>query len=159
MIGLQQGAAEEKIRDAGFEPQVRDDPTSTEPAGTVTDQRPRRRHARRGRDGDHLRLGLRRAAADARRRPDAETPTDLPTDGLSPTRGAASATAAATVSGPGVGQVEQAGVRRRVELVLELEVPADRDVGVVGLLAVDLQVGVVGDGAAEPPGSPTASMT
>ena len=40
VIGLQQGQAEEKIRDAGFEPQVRDDNTSTEPAGTVTDQFP-----------------------------------------------------------------------------------------------------------------------
>ncbi|WP_372734422.1 Stk1 family PASTA domain-containing Ser/Thr kinase [Nocardioides sp.] len=40
VIGLQQGAAEEKIRDAGFVPQVRDDNISTEPAGTVTDQFP-----------------------------------------------------------------------------------------------------------------------
>jgi serine/threonine-protein kinase len=40
VIGLQQGEAEEKIRDAGFEPQVRDDALSTEPAGTVTDQVP-----------------------------------------------------------------------------------------------------------------------
>jgi serine/threonine-protein kinase len=40
VIGLQQGEAEEKIRDAKFDPQVRDDNTSTEPAGTVTDQFP-----------------------------------------------------------------------------------------------------------------------
>jgi eukaryotic-like serine/threonine-protein kinase len=40
VIGLQQGEAEERIRDAKFDPQVRDDNTSTEPAGTVTDQFP-----------------------------------------------------------------------------------------------------------------------
>jgi beta-lactam-binding protein with PASTA domain/tRNA A-37 threonylcarbamoyl transferase component Bud32 len=40
VIGMQQGEAEERIRDAGFEPQVRDDNLSTEPAGTVTDQVP-----------------------------------------------------------------------------------------------------------------------
>jgi serine/threonine-protein kinase len=40
VVGLTQGKAEEAIRDAGFEPQVRDDLTSTEPAGTVTDQFP-----------------------------------------------------------------------------------------------------------------------
>jgi serine/threonine-protein kinase len=40
VIGLQQGEAEDKIRDAKFDPQVRSDNTSTEPAGTVTDQFP-----------------------------------------------------------------------------------------------------------------------
>ena len=40
VIGLTQGEAEERIRDAKFDPQVRDDNTSTEPAGTVTDQFP-----------------------------------------------------------------------------------------------------------------------
>jgi serine/threonine-protein kinase len=40
VIGLQQREAEERIRDAKFDPQVRDDNTSTEPAGTVTDQFP-----------------------------------------------------------------------------------------------------------------------
>jgi eukaryotic-like serine/threonine-protein kinase len=40
VIGLQQGQAEEKVRDAGFEPQIRDDNASTAPAGTVTDQFP-----------------------------------------------------------------------------------------------------------------------
>jgi serine/threonine protein kinase/beta-lactam-binding protein with PASTA domain len=40
VIGLQQGEAEDRIRDAKFDPQVRDDNTSTEPAGTVTDQFP-----------------------------------------------------------------------------------------------------------------------
>ncbi|MBJ7358360.1 Stk1 family PASTA domain-containing Ser/Thr kinase [Nocardioides sp.] len=40
VIGLQRAEAEELIRDAKFDPQVRDDNTSTEPAGTVTDQFP-----------------------------------------------------------------------------------------------------------------------
>ena len=40
VIGMQQGEAEERIRDAKFDPQVRDDNASTEPAGTVTDQFP-----------------------------------------------------------------------------------------------------------------------
>ena len=40
VVGLPQGQAEEKIRDAGFEPQARDDLTSTLPAGTVSDQFP-----------------------------------------------------------------------------------------------------------------------
>jgi serine/threonine-protein kinase len=41
VIGLTQSEAEERIRDAGFVPESRDDTTSTEPAGTVTDQFPR----------------------------------------------------------------------------------------------------------------------
>ncbi|GAB3244516.1 Stk1 family PASTA domain-containing Ser/Thr kinase [Nocardioides dilutus] len=40
VIGLQQAEAEERIRAAKFDPQVRNDNTSTEPAGTVTDQFP-----------------------------------------------------------------------------------------------------------------------
>jgi serine/threonine-protein kinase len=40
VIGLQQAEAEDKIRAAKFDPQVREDNTSTEPAGTVTDQFP-----------------------------------------------------------------------------------------------------------------------
>ena len=38
--GRQQGEAERLIRDAGFNPVVREDATSTEPAGTVVDQAP-----------------------------------------------------------------------------------------------------------------------
>jgi beta-lactam-binding protein with PASTA domain len=41
VIGLTRKEAEEAIRDAGFVPEVRDDPASTEPNGTVTDQFPR----------------------------------------------------------------------------------------------------------------------
>jgi serine/threonine protein kinase/beta-lactam-binding protein with PASTA domain len=48
VIGLQQGQAEERIRDAGFEPQVREDLTSTDPAGTVTDQFPKDEVAEQG---------------------------------------------------------------------------------------------------------------
>ena len=40
VIGLMQDKASQEIIDAGFKPVVRDDPTSTEPAGTVTDQTP-----------------------------------------------------------------------------------------------------------------------
>lgn len=40
VIGLQQAEAEDRIRAAKFDPQVREDNTSTEPAGTVTDQFP-----------------------------------------------------------------------------------------------------------------------
>ncbi len=40
VVGLPQGRAEEQVRDAGFEPQIRADNTSTQPAGTVTDQFP-----------------------------------------------------------------------------------------------------------------------
>jgi serine/threonine-protein kinase len=41
VVGLQRDQAEEAIRDAGFVPELRDDPASTEPKGTVTDQFPR----------------------------------------------------------------------------------------------------------------------
>ncbi|WP_300681701.1 Stk1 family PASTA domain-containing Ser/Thr kinase [Nocardioides sp.] len=41
VIGMQQADAEQKIRDQGFVPQVKTDPSSTKPAGTVTDQFPR----------------------------------------------------------------------------------------------------------------------
>ncbi len=40
VIGLQRDVAEQKIRDAGFQPDVVEDPTSTEPKGTVIDQSP-----------------------------------------------------------------------------------------------------------------------
>ena len=40
VVGLMQSEAKNKIRAAGFEPRVIEDPDSTEPAGTVTDQSP-----------------------------------------------------------------------------------------------------------------------
>ena len=40
VVGLQRDVAEQKIRDAGFQPDVVEDPTSTEPKGTVSDQSP-----------------------------------------------------------------------------------------------------------------------
>jgi eukaryotic-like serine/threonine-protein kinase len=40
VVGLSQDAAEQKLRDFGFTPQVRPDNTSTEPKGTVTGQTP-----------------------------------------------------------------------------------------------------------------------
>ncbi|MCD4523686.1 Stk1 family PASTA domain-containing Ser/Thr kinase [Nocardioides sp. cx-173] len=40
VVGDSQAVAEEKIRQAGFNPVVREDPTSTEPAGTVVEQIP-----------------------------------------------------------------------------------------------------------------------
>jgi serine/threonine-protein kinase len=40
VVGLTQDAAEQKLKDFGFNPQVRPDNTSTEPKGTVTGQTP-----------------------------------------------------------------------------------------------------------------------
>ena len=40
-IGLEQQEAEQRIRDAGFNPVVREDNSSTEPKGTVVDQSPK----------------------------------------------------------------------------------------------------------------------
>jgi serine/threonine-protein kinase len=40
VVGMTQDAAEQKLRDFGFNPQVRPDTTSTEPKGTVTGQTP-----------------------------------------------------------------------------------------------------------------------
>ena len=40
VVGQMQDAAEKAIIEAGFKPVVREDPTSTEPSGTVTDQTP-----------------------------------------------------------------------------------------------------------------------
>ncbi len=41
VIGLEQQEAEQRIRDAGFNPVVREDNSSTEPKGTVVDQSPK----------------------------------------------------------------------------------------------------------------------
>ena len=83
VIGLQQGEAEEKIRDAGFEPQVRDDNDLHRAGGHGHRPVPGRRHAGAGLDGHHLRLGLRRA--DAAAEPDADTPSETPTPTDQPT--------------------------------------------------------------------------
>jgi serine/threonine-protein kinase len=40
VVGMTQDAAEQKLTDFGFTPQVRPDTTSTEPKGTVTGQTP-----------------------------------------------------------------------------------------------------------------------
>ena len=40
VVGLEQAEAEQRIRDAGFNPVIREDNTSTEPKGTVVDQSP-----------------------------------------------------------------------------------------------------------------------
>ncbi len=81
VIGQQQGQAEERIRDAGFEPQVRDDLTSTEPAGTVTDQFPKDEVAE---EGSTVIIFV-SVYVEPPPSP-SETPTQTPTDGI-PTNG------------------------------------------------------------------------
>jgi len=76
VVGLQQGEAEEKIRDAGFKPQVRDDLTSTEPAGTVTDQFPVDEVQEQGATVIIF------VSVYVEPPPPSDTPTETPTDGL-----------------------------------------------------------------------------
>ena len=80
VINLQQAQAEEKIRDAGFEPQARDDLTSTLPAGTVSDQFPTDGVLA---EGSTVIIFV---SVYVEPPPPSETPSETPTDGL-PTDG------------------------------------------------------------------------
>ena len=73
VVGLPQDQAEAKIRAAGFNPVIREDPTSTEPKGTVVDQAPRDGTAPQGSDIQLFVSTYEEPTEDP-------TPTDLPTD-------------------------------------------------------------------------------
>lgn len=82
VVGDQQGAAKTKIRAAGFEPEVIENPNSTEPAGTVISQSPQ--------GGDTADEGATVTIVVSTYEPTeptedpTETPTDLPTETESP---------------------------------------------------------------------------
>jgi serine/threonine-protein kinase len=73
VVGLPQDQAEAKIRAAGFNPVIREDPTSTEPKGTVVDQAPRDGTAPQGAD-------IQLFVSTYEEPTEEPTPTDLPTD-------------------------------------------------------------------------------
>jgi serine/threonine-protein kinase len=73
VVGLPQDQAEAKIRAAGFNPVIREDPTSTEPKGTVVDQAPRDGTQPQGADIQLFVSTYEEPTEDP-------TPTDLPTD-------------------------------------------------------------------------------
>ncbi len=83
--GQQQAAAERAIRDAGFNPVVREDPTSTEPAGTVVDQAPAGGSTQP--QGTDIQLFVSTFVEPTEEPSEEPTddPTDLPTDEPSPT--------------------------------------------------------------------------
>ena len=75
VVGEPQDVAEQRIRDAGFNPVIREDATSTEPAGTVVDQAPREGTAPQGSD-----IQLFVSTYEEPTEEPSEDPTDLPTD-------------------------------------------------------------------------------
>ena len=96
-----------------------------------------------------------------------DTPTVLPTDTptATPSGGpprhrpsVAWSRSAVGLQRLGVGDVEQAVVRRRGDGGLDVGLPADRDVRLGGVAAVELEVVVVGDRRGERAGSPTAEI-
>ena len=160
VIGLNRSDAIKQIVDAGFQYDIRGDGESTEPRGTVTDQLPPGGQPQP--QGTTITLFV--STYEPPPPPPTETPTIPPTPTETPTVGTTPRTTSdrpptATVRGVcrlrgrgdrrRVGQVQQTVVRRRGDLVGDVEVPADGDLRVVGLLAVDLQVVVVGDRAGE----------
>ena len=142
-----------------------EDPNSTEPRGTVIRQSPAG-----GQDAPEGSTVTIVVSAFEEEPSESPSPTEPPPETTpppdetippteSPARPALAAAGPRSAQRLGVAQVGQTVVRRGGDLRLELEVPAHRDVGDRGLLAVDLQVVVVRDGPTSSVWSPTASMT
>jgi serine/threonine-protein kinase len=83
--GQEQEEAERAIRDAGFNPVVREDPTSTEPAGTVVDQAPAGGSTQPQGTDIQLFVSTFVEPTEEPSEDPTDDPTDLPTDDPSPT--------------------------------------------------------------------------
>ncbi|UUZ61074.1 PASTA domain-containing protein [Nocardioides sp. B-3] len=80
VIGMPKFRAEKTLTAAGFEVEVREDPSSTEPKRTVVDQIPADGTADRGRHDHHLRVDLRGAGRDSASHRDATADGDASDD-------------------------------------------------------------------------------
>jgi len=85
VVGLQQKDAEQKIRDAGFQPDVVEDPTSTEPKGTVIDQSPNAGQTAPQNSVVTIKVSAYVEPSPSDTTSPTETPTGLPTASSSPT--------------------------------------------------------------------------
>ena len=139
VVGMTQQQAEKALREAGFEPDVVPSDDTTEPKGTVIQQSPPAGEA--AQEGATVTIVVSTFEEPTEPPSPTDTPTDTPTcpprrptpdarcrrpPGLSRPRPTVSGRSA---DGLGVGDVEQAVVRRRGDLVVGVQLPADRDVG------------------------------